>query len=166
MQAVPASQNTLHGRRYLSDHAIRLFWSVLPDNPDFNTPCRPPEFDNFSPPKRPLQVHCLHCGLRYSSRLIAWGRKVGMQIAGGAMDPALWWCPTPGCDGGGYQHDIFPLSKMGGKGSKPLTRQLIADWETYKASLPTRSKKRKRVLSLDALHCAWLIEALADEGQP
>lgn len=86
------------------------FWSELPPNPRWKTPCPPPEFDMFAPPKRPVPVHCWHCGKRYRSDKMAWGRKVGM-IAGISEDEPLWWCPTPKCDGAGFRHDIWPDSE-------------------------------------------------------
>jgi len=56
--------------------------------------------DPFKPPDEPCRVRCLHCGREYSSSQIAW-RTVGGQ--------GFWCCPMEGCDGAGFNFDIFPI---------------------------------------------------------
>ena len=149
--------------------AIERFWSELPDNPEWDGPCPPPEFDQFAPPRTPIEVHCLHCGLRYDSRLVAWGRKNGMQIAGGIMDPCLWWCPSPACDGGSFGHDIYPIGILGGNDAEPLTLETVAAWKAHVASVgkPKRGKEKyDAFLKRDAAHCDWLADRIARLSSP
>jgi len=65
----------------------------------------PPEAleDCFRPPDEAVQVQCIHCGNEYSSDEIVWRPEPDLDIKG------FWCCPIPGCDGKGFQFDIFPL---------------------------------------------------------
>ena len=65
----------------------------------------PPEAleDCFRPPDEAVQVECIHCGNEYSSDAIVWRSVPGKDIKG------FWCCPIPGCDGVGFQFDIFPV---------------------------------------------------------
>ncbi len=65
--------------------------------------------DPFRPPPEPCDVFCLHCGKEFSSDKIRWKRW---------GEEGFWCCPTPGCDGVGYQFDIFPVAEMGGPGEQ------------------------------------------------
>jgi hypothetical protein len=56
--------------------------------------------DPFCPPAEPVQVECIHCGMRYTSDQIVW-------IKSG--DQGFWRCPVEGCDGAGFGFDIFPV---------------------------------------------------------
>ena len=62
--------------------------------------------DPFRPPRQPCDVFCLHCGKQYSSDKMQWKHHDGK---------GAWCCPTHGCDGVGFQFDIFPLTEMGGQ---------------------------------------------------
>ena len=62
--------------------------------------------DPFHPPRQPCDVFCVHCGQQYSSDKMRWQRIGGR---------GFWCCPTPGCDGVGFQFDIFPLLETGGQ---------------------------------------------------
>ena len=57
--------------------------------------------DPCGPPKQPCQVRCLHCGETYSSSEMVW-RKEG-------DGPGLWFCPTEGCTGAGFDYDIVAV---------------------------------------------------------
>ena len=65
----------------------------------------PPEAleDCFRPPPEACMVECIHCGNEYSSDEIVWRSETDLDIKG------FWCCPVPGCDGKGFQFDIFPL---------------------------------------------------------
>ena len=65
--------------------------------------------DPFRPPQQSCDVFCLHCGKQYSSDKMQWKRR-GKE--------GYWCCPTPGCDGVGFQFDIFPLTEMGGQSGR------------------------------------------------
>lgn len=143
---------------------IEPFWSELPVYTWKGQPCPPPQFNQFSPPEKPITVHCLHCGLKYDSRLIAWGRKAGMEMAGDVFDPAIWWCPTPVCDGGGFHHDIYEIGKFGGRNAKPLTPEAVAKWQDQvknRGCPKTGKAKYAEFLRRDAIHNEWLLARMA-----
>jgi hypothetical protein len=50
-------------------------------------------------------VYCMHCGKEYISSQMAPpdGPRTPSMLAG------FWWCPTPGCDAGGFGLDVFPV---------------------------------------------------------
>jgi hypothetical protein len=68
-----------------------------------------PDEDPFRPPAKPREVACLHCGRHYSSELIEWRIRRG---ADGAV-MGFWCCPMSGCDGAGYEFDIYPVDEDG-----------------------------------------------------
>jgi hypothetical protein len=68
-----------------------------------------PDDDPFRPPGKPREVACLHCGKHYSSELIEW--RIRRAADGAVM--GFWCCPMPGCDGAGYEFDIYPVDKDG-----------------------------------------------------
>ncbi len=68
-----------------------------------------PDDDPFRPPSKPVIVSCLHCGKHYDSDLMEWQILPGDD---GALN-GFWCCPTPECDGKGYEFDIFPIDKDG-----------------------------------------------------
>lgn len=63
-----------------------------------------PEADCFKPPAAPVEVECLHCGMRYTSDLIEWR----VETAPDGDLHGFWCCPTPGCGGCGFGFDILP----------------------------------------------------------
>lgn len=63
----------------------------------------PKSADPFRPPAVPTEVCCLHCEQTYSSDLIQW---IEEKIDG--VTVGFWCCPIPGCDGKGFDFDIFP----------------------------------------------------------
>lgn len=58
---------------------------------------RPCGRDPFAPPRTPVPCRCLHCGQRFTSD----------QMIRKGPD-RLWSCPTPDCDGAGFEIDIRP----------------------------------------------------------
>lgn len=73
------------------------------DTPRTSTP-RDGSDDIFKPPLDPILVRCLHCGQEYLSSLI-WFRKNPPSD----RIPGFWCCPIEGCDGKGFEFDIYPL---------------------------------------------------------
>jgi hypothetical protein len=74
----------------------------------------PPDFnDPFQPPSSAREVHCLHCGIRYTSAFIRW-------------DPVrtLWACPVIDCTGAGYGFDIFDY-EAGSTSVEAATRSML-----------------------------------------
>lgn len=59
--------------------------------------------DCFRPPAEPVMVRCLHCGGEYWSSEIVW--EAGDE--GG-----FWRCPVEGCNGAGFEFDIFPIDSQ------------------------------------------------------
>ena len=68
-------------------------------NPDRNDP--------FGPPRKVVNVICLHCGERYPSSEIVWNAEDG-----------LWACKNhPRCGGAGFGMDIHPMDDYEGEPS-------------------------------------------------
>jgi hypothetical protein len=53
--------------------------------------------DPFGPPSTPIEVQCLHCGSEYLSDAMV------------QDDEGLWCCGVPGCDGRGFEFDVWPV---------------------------------------------------------
>jgi hypothetical protein len=70
--------------------------------------------DAMAPPEIPVEVTCLHCEQTYmSDKMVLDKTAIGMS---------LWRCPTLGCDGAGYEHDVHRsdcpcVRKLRGKGN-------------------------------------------------
>lgn len=62
--------------------------------------------DTFAPPDPPRECECWHCGQRFMSSDMQWGRKEGMWSA-----TPIWWCPTPLCSGAGFGFDVHPVKE-------------------------------------------------------
>src|SRR5436190_9253544 len=69
----------------------------------------PPEAmkDCFHPPRQSTPVHCIHCDEEYDSWQIVYRVRVGRD----GRVHGKWECPMPGCDGAGFQFDIFPIDE-------------------------------------------------------
>lgn len=69
----------------------------------------PPEAlkDCMRPPKVSTLVHCIHCNEEYDSWRIVYRVRVGYD----GKVRGFWDCPMPGCDGAGFQFDIFPVDR-------------------------------------------------------
>ncbi len=66
-----------------------------------------PEGHRFRPPSVPTEVRCCRCGREYQSYLIQWEQD---EPVARPLRTAVgtWRCPTPGCVGQGFGHDIVP----------------------------------------------------------
>ncbi len=60
-----------------------------------DVPERLPSPDPFAPPRTPVQVRCIHCETEYRSDAMVQG------------DDGLWRCGMPGCDGRGFEFDVW-----------------------------------------------------------
>lgn len=67
----------------------------------------PPEAlkDCFRPPQVSTLVHCIHCGEEYDS----WRMVYRVRVGHDGKVRGFWDCGMPGCDGAGFQFDIFPV---------------------------------------------------------
>lgn len=63
----------------------------------------------FSPPKTPVEVHCLHCGNVYMSSEMRFVPRIGQPMYDG--DLGDWVCAAPGCDACGFGFDILPTDE-------------------------------------------------------
>lgn len=72
----------------------------------------------FPPPDEPIMVYCLHCGKEYMSSEMVFREIPSVPAAASADASAgaattsaggLWFCPTPGCNVGGFGLDVFPV---------------------------------------------------------
>ncbi len=64
-----------------------------------------PSRDIDAPPDIPTLVRCNCCGEEYDSYLLIWMQPNDQNKHG------KWCCPTEGCDGHGFRHDIVPLDE-------------------------------------------------------
>lgn len=67
----------------------------------------PPDPDDLMAPRRsgePRIVACSHCRQSYPEDHVVFGWKPPIHSIA-----ALWWCPTPLCDGGGIGFNILPV---------------------------------------------------------
>src|SRR5690242_19867896 len=60
--------------------------------------------DPMAPPAEPCECFCLHCRRVFMSNEMWFQRVIGDKRG----FQGFWMCPTPNCDGAGYQFDIFP----------------------------------------------------------
>jgi antitoxin HicB len=67
----------------------------------------PPEAlrDPMRPPKESTLVHCIHCDEEYDS----WRMVYRVSVGHDGKVHGFWCCAMPGCDGAGFQFDIFPV---------------------------------------------------------
>lgn len=64
-----------------------------------------PDYEDQFAPKRggKRQLKCAHCEEVYPESKAQYRYKIGHTMA------ALWWCPTPRCDGAGVGFDLHPV---------------------------------------------------------
>jgi hypothetical protein len=65
----------------------------------------PDNFDRLRPPTLATLVKCERCGYEYESNRIEEQRE-------GEEGRPPWCCPTPGCTGGGFGFNIFPVNRQ------------------------------------------------------
>ena len=61
--------------------------------------------DPFRPPVEPCLCYCLHCQRQIMSDQM-WFQT---ETRNGKVVDGTWMCPTPNCDGVGFQFDIYPV---------------------------------------------------------
>jgi hypothetical protein len=67
-------------------------------------PAADPMNDALAPPREPCECYCLHCNRVFMSHQMWFQRVINARDG---FD-GFWMCPTPNCDGAGFQFDIFP----------------------------------------------------------
>ncbi len=85
---------------------FRLAKTPQADNNAFMSeePANRPEDDSFAPPDIPVECRCLECGAEFDSYQLIYREKTTSKGKQG-----YWTCPTQGCTGHGFGHDILPL---------------------------------------------------------
>lgn len=126
--------------------------------------------DIDAPPEIPTLVRCTCCGEEYDSYLLIWVKKNDDKNGG------RWCCPTEGCEGHGFRHDIMPLDdgsfdepewvQDGGEMHVEFEAEVDEEFEAEMAAWENLESEFSSLLGCDIAYRSIRVDGLLDDPTP